>query len=319
MRPVRRQKLQEEKLRHKVLFETQVEVIKTASGHAGKKYRCKKCGTVRATEILIKNHAANCGKLFKGKRRGKNSNTKFSCNQCTWKAGTEAALAKHRREEHIPVGNRRPRCTTCNMSFSNTRNLKRHLLLHMKKVFTCPTCRMRYTRLDNLKRHVEDHHKAGAAEAGSGGTQISESEVDQELVEDDLEAGVAEDGNGGAQISESEVELDQMRSKWDKFMPSDTDSSEGEEHETPLSVAEENRNRRISLLSDLLTSYGRESGESEDEIARTQACLRERMCQPHNQQRPENTVGFRTRASAMTVSNEVKFIWTHLDRKSSGN
>ena len=286
-RPVRRQKLQEEKLKHNRLFETQVEVIKTAEGIGGKKYKCKRCGTIRTTEILIKSHAANCGKPFKGKRRGKNAKAKFTCNQCPWRAGTKAALAKHRRENHVPVGRLRHRCTTCNKAFSFSQNLKRHLLLHMKRVFTCKGCSMQFSRSDNLKRHVCSHLETGAAELrllGQASVSGMQSQVEQVDAEPDQMEQVDQVGSG---------------SRWDRFLPGETDGSSSEDdelHHVPLTVAEENRNSRLSVLSQLLTSYGRSIGESEAEIERVQACLRERMCQPHNQPRAR-------------VESEVTFIW----------
>ena len=326
-KPVRRQKLQEEKLKHKRLFETSVEVIQTAAGYAGKKYKCKGCGTIRATEILIKNHAANCGKPFKGKRRRKNGASKFTCNQCHWSAGTQAALAKHRRDEHIPVGRVRPnRCTTCNKSFTASKNLKRHLLLHMRRVFTCSTCNLEFNREDNLKRHLSSHLAVPLGQAGNGRTQ-SQLEVDQ--VDDGSHEAVplCQAGNGGtqSQIEDEQVDVrgepeqvEQVeRSRWDKFVVDENgaSSSDDEElHHGPqgLSEAEEARNRRLSVLSNLLTAYGRSCGESEAEVARVQACLRERMCQPYNQYgaSASDTSGLHTRASSMTVESEVIMIIT---------
>ena len=159
-RPVRRQRLQVEKMKHQKLFDNGAEVMSCASGLAGKKYKCKRCSVVKRTEITMKQHLANCGKPFKGKRRKKNDRNKYTCNQCIFKAGTLADLAIHRRREHLGAL-KRPghKCTTCKKVFKKARYLQVHLKKHRgAAVFTCPTCSINCSTKYNLERHLAVHH-----------------------------------------------------------------------------------------------------------------------------------------------------------------
>ena len=105
-RPQKRQKLQLEKLKHQKIFENQVEVLTSNSGFSKKKYRCRRCACIKPTRITAIQHAVSCGKKFTGKRRKKNGKTKFTCNQCPFRAGTLAQLALHRRRSHLARLNR---------------------------------------------------------------------------------------------------------------------------------------------------------------------------------------------------------------------
>lgn len=242
-RPARRQRLQEEKLKHKRLFETKVEIVNSAKGIAGKIYRCKDCSAVKPTQLQITNHVASCGNPFKGKKRGKNSRLKYTCNQCGWKAGTLARLAKHRREEHIPA-NRRPahRCTTCGKSFKYSRSLRRHLLTHLDVPrHLCPTCSTPFSRAEHLRRHMEIHQR----EALQPATSASSSLVQQGRV------------TGGGQGS-----------KWGNFQTPEDSRSDEEEFEFP--DEEEEAGFSVSAFSEVLRSYGRSPQEVELDIRRAQ-------------------------------------------------
>ena len=273
-----------DKLKHQKLFETQVEVLASKSGAAKKKYKCRKCACVKPTRITAIQHVSTCGKTFHGKRRGKNGKSKFTCNQCPFQAGTLAQLALHRRRAHLGALTRPAyRCTTCRKGFKMAKYLKEHLKLHrVAPAFTCTTCSASFSKRYSLKRHNERTHlgehivQHGEAVLVQGGADVGDR-------------GVL--GTGSGIVGDPRVE----KSRWSKYMPDpsteDDDEEEGEEggeedgeeggeevaEEGGLSMAEQYRNERLSALSDSLAQFGRSHGESEEEIARMQNKIRERM------------------------------------------
>ena len=69
------------------------------------------------------------------------------------------------------------------------------------------------------------------------------------------------------------------QSRWGKYLKpaSQESSSTDEEVEEGLSAAEQARNERLADLSNCLAEYGRRNGETEEQIAKMQSKLRERM------------------------------------------
>ena len=258
-----------DKLRHQEIFKNQVEVLLTKSG-AAKKYKCRRCSCVKPTRITAIQHVEKCGKKFMGKLRGKNGKTRFTCNQCPFKAGTQALLALHRRRAHLGALTRPAhKCTICKQSFKKAKYLKVHLKLHrVTPAFTCPTCKVGFTAKFSLSRHIANTH--------------AEDDVVMHGDQVEVRSGAAELGpvlDGGSRDGGEALE----QSRWSKFVEStsqessSTDEEEGEEEGQGLTEAELARNERLLDLANCLTEYGQRHGESEEQIATMQRKIRERM------------------------------------------
>ena len=154
----KRQRLQEEHLRLKAVYNNYVSAKKDSRGLAGWTYQCLKCEKYFGTRITCTRHASTCEKTFTGKRRAKNMR-QVTCNICPFKATTESGLETHRREAHPEVSSQRPRCWTCGETFASAKNLKSHVLKVHKKVglLSCETCDKKFTKKFNLIRHMNCH------------------------------------------------------------------------------------------------------------------------------------------------------------------
>ena len=265
----KRQKLQEEHLHMKWVFENWVEVSTDDSTAGGSSYQCKKCPRSFQLRIEAVRHASTCGTPSKAKKRGKNKRM-LTCNLCPFQASTRAKLSKHRMSEHKDLLRQSNCCTTCQKTFKTVKNLKMHIrMVHMKlKNFKCNICPLKFPTKFSRNRHLLTHQGDEAAERVRLDEEqaflraIERSESFRSLQGQDVDV----DG-----LQESTDDHDPVLSEEGEVINEPGGSEDGMDVGDPpveLSLAVTQRNEAINEKTEKYLEICREWGDTEDMIAK---------------------------------------------------
>ncbi|RUS74172.1 hypothetical protein EGW08_018061 [Elysia chlorotica] len=136
--------------------------------HEGCEYRARKFERlVRHREIHNSEHLYVCEKCGQGfsQQNGLNSHLRacyqlqqFLCDLCGQSFNHAQSMRLHRSSVHF--GEKRFKCSVCSNSFSDHRNLSRHMRIHDNSFpYACPVCRQKYRHSNSLKAHMAAKHK----------------------------------------------------------------------------------------------------------------------------------------------------------------
>lgn len=78
----------------------------------------------------------------------------FQCNLSTYSTNHNG----HFQQQYLVHSDEHPHeCEICHRGFTSARNLRCHMLVHIKKPYFCYVCNMRFRQLGHLKLHMNKH------------------------------------------------------------------------------------------------------------------------------------------------------------------
>ncbi|GFO29940.1 Zinc finger protein [Plakobranchus ocellatus] len=122
-------------------------VIRHQQIHSEEKmFVCNKCGQGFAQHCGLVSHQRACYQL-----------QEYLCDLCGQSFNHAQSMQSHRRVVHF--GEKRFKCTVCLNSFSDHRNLRRHMRIHDNSFpYACPVCSQKYRHSNSLKSHIATKH-----------------------------------------------------------------------------------------------------------------------------------------------------------------
>ncbi|XP_059138465.1 GDNF-inducible zinc finger protein 1-like [Physella acuta] len=112
-----------------------------------KLFKCAKCGQAFSQSAGLLSHQRACYRT-----------QSYLCDLCGQSFNHASGLSVHRRAVHFKE---KPYlCSKCSHTFSDHRNLRRHMRIHENSFpYSCPECSKKFRHSNSLKAHVASKHK----------------------------------------------------------------------------------------------------------------------------------------------------------------